>query len=292
MAEQTTGLMSGVREVQAPDGTTFDIMRGAPESAAQIRGSALVKMREIVQSREPGVLQYLQTRPGISSEYAMSSGIMHSENPDVKADLVRVSVGSHLEEGDRAGAVSMLAYAQAAELPLSEYGEDFISQQYEESLQENNPRHAWSIAQTMMSKRDKIVKTDPHITQEKLQEWTEKEKKAFVLYAEDVLDLNLGHVDIRDYVELAGIFDLMKLREDGYGTGANNDLAGRVADTMIGNDLARGKGAWALRHAIEASMPDSYIAKLRKEVSPTAVEMVKNWWDRLITKAEQIIGKR
>src|SRR3989338_6544602 len=110
---ETGEFVSAVKNVQAPDGSTFDILRHAPEGAAQSRGNALVRMREIVNKGEPENINYLNTRSGLSAEYAMSSAIMHSKKPEVKAGLTRVSVDEPLDEGNRWGAVHMLAYAGA-----------------------------------------------------------------------------------------------------------------------------------------------------------------------------------
>lgn len=291
--------VSAVKNVQAPDGSNFDILRGAPEGAAQLRGSALVKMREIVGEREPENLNYLNTHSGLSSEYAMSSAIMHSKKPDVKADLTRVSVDEDLAEGHRWSAVHMLAYAKAAELPLPEYGDEWVAGQYDAALSEGDPREAWMIASTMLREGDKIVKkeqaegTTPTESRPS-QAWTEREKKAFEQHAEELLAQESQPGDMRDNWELRSLFDEMRFRQDGgFSSETPSELSRRVAERVIKEDLlTKGREWTALIDATEAKMPDDYVAQLRRQVSPTALDKAKNWWDGIKSRVESAVHKQ
>lgn len=287
---ESTAVLSGVRGVTAPDGTSFDIMRGAPESAGQIRDGALVRMRDIVQDREPDLLHHLNTRPGVSAEYLMGAGVSHSKKPAVKADLTKVYVNWHLAEGDRAGAVHALSYANVAELPLPEYDNHFVSEQYEAALKEGEPRDAWHIATTMLGEWKKI---DVDITDDWMQEWASREKLSLVAWAENVLGRDPDNQSFEDYVEIDTIFDLMISKDNsGFKTGTPSDLEKRVVERLVSLDLARGREFPALHHAIEGRMPDDFIVQLRRKVAPTVVEQFADWWKGVQARVGQIIARR
>jgi len=185
--ETNTGKMvSAVKKVEAPDGSTFDILRHAPEGAAKIRGNALVAMRKIAEEREEGLLRYLETGSGTSAEYATSSAIIHAQNREVKADLVRVAVNSRLAEGHRDSAVSMLSYGKAGELDLPEFGMDFVQQQYDEAVEEGDFNDAKMIAKEVLGNKTEMFKSEEG---EQVDEegWKEKEAQAFQQDAEQVL---------------------------------------------------------------------------------------------------------
>lgn len=289
--QEQSQFVSAVKNVGAPDGSTFDILRGAPEGVANLRGSALVRMREVVQANEPEILHYLNAGPGISSEYAMSSGIMHSKKPEVKADLTRVSIEEHLAEGNRWGAVGILAYARAAELPLTEYGEPFVAEQYDTALGEGDPGEAWHIARTMLSEGDKIAIIEPEAQERATQAWTEREKRAFELHAEDVLARTEQPEGMREDWELRNLFDEMRFREDGgFNSETPSDLARRIAEKVVNQDLqTKGREWTAIIDATEAKMSDDYIAQLNSRVSPTAIDKVRGWWNGIRAKIEKII---
>lgn len=286
--------VSAVKNVNAPDGSTFDILRNTPEGAAYLRGSALVRMREIVQANEPEILHYLNAGPGISAEYAMSSGIMHSKKPEAKAALTRVSIDEHLAEGDRWGAVNMLAYARAAELPLTEYSEPFVAEQYDAALDEGDPGEAWHIARTMLSEGDKIAKIEPEAQKRAIQAWTEREKRAFELHAEEVLARTEQPEGMREDWDLRNLFDEMRFRQDGgFDSETPSDLARRIAEKVVTQDLQTIGREWtAIIDATEAKMPDDYIAQLRSRVSPTALDKVRGWWNGVRTRLERIIPRQ
>lgn len=283
--------VSAVKNVGAPDGSTFDILRDAPEGASNLRGNALVRMREIVQANEPEIFPYLNAGPGISAEYAMSSGIMHSKKPEVKADLTRVSIDEHLAEGNRWGAVRMLAYARAAELPLPEYGEPFIAEQYDIALDEGDPGEAWHIARTMLSEGDKIAKIEPEAQERATQAWTEREKRAFELHAEEVLARTEQPEEMREDWDLRNLFDEMRFREDGgFNSETPSELARRIAEKVVNQDLqTKGREWTSIIDATEAKMSDEYITQLRNRVSPTTFDKVRSWWNGIRAKIERII---
>lgn len=274
---------------------TFDLLRWAPEGAAQSRAKALARMREIVNEREPENIIYLNTHPGLSAEYAMSSAIMHSKNPEVKADLTRVSVKQHLEEGNRWGAVHMLAYAEAAELPLPEYSEEWVAGQFDAAMSEGNPRIAWSIAGTMLRNVDKIVKREPQAEGASTppQAWVEREKKAFAQHVEEVLAREERLGDMRDEWELRSLFDEMRFRQDGgFNSDNPSELSRRIAEKIIQLDLATKGREWiALIDAAEAKMPDEYIAQLRRQVSPTVADRARQWASKVGDRFSRLIKK-
>lgn len=286
--------VSAVKNVAAPDGSTFDILRGAPEVATKLRGGALVQMREIAQANEPEILRYLNAGPGISAEYAMSSGIMHSRKPEVKANLTKVSVEEHLAEGAHWGAVHILAYAKAAELPLIEYGELFVAKQYDTSLEEGNPGEAWHIARTMLSEGDKIAKIEPEAQERANQAWTAREKRAFELHAQEVLARTNQPEGMREDWDLRGLFDELRFRQDGgFNSETPSDLARRVAEKVVQQDLqTKGREWTAIIDATEAKMPSDYIAQLSNQASPTTLDRVRNWWNGVRTRIESILPRQ
>ena len=292
--QEQAQFVSAVKNVGAPDGSTFDILRGAPEGATNLRGSALVRMREVVQANEPEILHYLNAGPGISAEYAMSSGIMHSKKPEVKADLTRVSIDEHLAEGDRWGAVRMLAYARAAELPLAEYGEPFVAELYDTALDEGDPREAWHIARTMLSEGDKVAKIEPEAQERATQAWNEREKRAFELHAEEVLARSEQSEGVREDWDLRNLFDEMRFREDGgFNSETPSELARRIAEKVVNQDLqTKGREWTSIIDATEAKMSDDYIAQLKGRVSPTAIDKVRGWWNGVRTRIEKIIPRQ
>lgn len=292
----TGEFVSAIKKVEAPDGTTFDILRHAPEGAAQLRGGALVRMRDIVREGEPENINLLETHSGLSAEYAMSSAIMHSKKPEVKADLTRVSVDEHLAEGSRWGAVRMLAYAGAAELPLSQYGDEWVAGQYDAALSEGDANEAWMIARTMLLEGDKIVKREstPEDTEGRPPKaWIDREKRAFEQHAEEVLAREEQPADVRDDWELRNLFDEMRFRQDGGFTSDNpNELSRRIAEKTIQKDLSTKGREWtALIDATEARMSDDYIANLRSQVSPTAMDRAKKWFTGVRVKVDNLVHR-
>ncbi|MBI2085954.1 hypothetical protein HYT74_01285 [Candidatus Daviesbacteria bacterium] len=293
-AQRQPEFVSGVKNVAAPDGSSFDILRGASEVTTNLRGNALVRMREIVRVNEPEILHFLNAGPGISAEYAMSSGIMHSKKPGVKADLTKISVEEHLAEGDRWGAVHMLAYAKAAELPLIEYGEPFVAEQYDISLEEGDPGEAWRIARTMLSEGDKIAKIEPEVQEHATQAWAAREKRAFELHAEEVLARTDQHEGAREDWDLRSIFEELRFRQDGgFNSEIPSELAKRVAEKVVQQDLqTKGREWTAIIDATEAKMSNEYIAQLRGHVPSTGFEKVKNWWSGIKARLETIIPRQ
>ena len=92
---------SNVKQVQASDGSTFDMMRGGfdEDHRGEIRGNALSQMKSIAERREPDLLPHLSYRA--SYEYLSSSAIGNAKDPAVKADLVRIAVRGWVSEGAR-----------------------------------------------------------------------------------------------------------------------------------------------------------------------------------------------
>lgn len=278
MAEE---LVSGVKTVEAPDGSSFGILRGAPEKAAAIRGQALVDMRKIAEEREPDLLRYLQTRPSLSAEYAMGAALLHAKDKGVKADLVRVRVDSNLAEGHRSSAVDTLAYANAAELELPEYNEDFVTGLYDQALANNDAGDAWFIASKMVREGEKIVKAGSEEVQATSTEaWQQRENRAFSRYAEDVLSREAQTEEGGHNWELEMIFNECRFREDGYLSDEPSELSTRIAEAMIQKHLRTPGREWiAIIDATEAGMSEEYIKELKKKVAPTALaqKRVRKW---------------
>jgi len=279
--ETNTGKMvSAVKKVEAPDGSTFDILRHAPEGAAKIRGNALVAMRKIAEEREEGLLRYLETGSGTSAEYATSSAIIHAQNREVKADLVRVAVNSRLAEGHRDSAVSMLSYGKAGELDLPEFGMDFVQQQYDEAVEEGDFNDAKMIAKEVLGNKTEMFKSEEG---EQVDEegWKEKEAQAFQQDAEQVLKQEAEVPESVDWWKLDMLFNECRFREDGYQAKTPSELSQRVAKVYIERFIVeRPNLSWAaLRDAAEAKLPEEYIKDLKKRLSPAgkAEGKLKNW---------------
>jgi len=290
------GLQSMVQNVPAGDGTTFDILRNAPPQAADIRGRALVSMRQIAQDAEPDLLGYLQTGSGTSAEYATSSAILHSKKPDVKAQLVGVAINRDLEEGYRDSAVSMLAYANAAELPLEQYREPWVEEQFNLALQENNPGAANAIASEMLRKGTKIVPSimeadesgqRVNVTEQRLTErWQPREAQSFKTHAEQVnAETN------PDEWELRGILGSIRFRTDF--SPQTDPVAKQIVDKVVQLDMSTPGRQWtALIDAQLSGMPEDYVEDIRRQVKPTVIERATDYAKGIQAKIGQLISKK
>ncbi len=194
MSRRTAGgdtRSSMVETVGAKDGSSFDMLEGASEGAAESRGDALVEMKKIVEQEDPSLLKHLKTGQGTSAEYAMSSVIMFAKNPELKAKLVRIAVGERLAEKHRHSAVEILGNANAAQLSLDDMGESWIDKQYDTALQEGDYSDAWGIAKKLAGEdRTKTIKPDttaPDAEQRKQAQWKKREIESFKLYVEESL---------------------------------------------------------------------------------------------------------
>ncbi len=274
--EQTPKRVSMVAEVSAPDGTTFGILRNAPPDAARLRGQALVDMKTLVASREPELSKHLITSAGLSAEYAMSDALNHAKSPEVKADLLKILVDENLAEGHRDHAVSMLAYAKSAELPVADvYGEPFVKDQYGKALEEKSYDDAWNIAQTVVREGDRITRQD----WPKSEEWKTREQQAFEMHANDVISKDVAPEDMWGWpaMELQNLFDTMRFRSEGFENDNPSELSRKIADKYIQFEIQRDRKGVALRLAVDAHMPDDYIKKLGGEVNPTVMDRVEKW---------------
>lgn len=180
----------------------------------------------------------------------------------------------------------MLAYARAARLPLSEYGEEFVSAQYDAALAEGNPRDAHSIAGTMLYEGDRIVKDR---TRETALVWQEREKSAFEQHAKAVLAREILPGDSKGLIEFQAIFNGMRRREDefGFGSATQSDLVRRFVEKNAAIELSRGQGNFAIEDAIEAKMPEDFIKTLRDRIAQQ--DRANN--PKLIDKVGNIIRK-
>ncbi len=287
-------LISAVAEVAAPDGSTFGMLRWAPGKAGEIRGRALVKMKELVKEREPESLSYLNTNAGLSAEYATSSAIIHVKDKGLKADLVRVAVQRELEEGFRDGAIRMLEYSNAAELDLPEYGEQFALEQYDLAMKEGNFSDAYMLAVTMLRNGRKAVKTETPAKDAKdkgIESWAGKEENAFGLYARQILDAYKEGVITGDDWRLRSLFDSYRFRKDGYDGVYVSALAQEVAEANVKAELERGMEWVALQKAITAKLPDDFVRELRKKVSPNTVDKLEKWVNGLRERVARILPR-
>jgi hypothetical protein len=283
-------LVSGDRSVETPDGANLDISENIPEIVAERRGgTTVITMRGIVKEREPGILQHLYTGPGTSAEYAMSSAIIHAEQPEVKADLVRVYVQKHLDIGDHQRAIEILPLARAAELPLPEFDEKFVAGQYNTALAEGKPRQAWLIASTMVRKGGKIFKTEGEY--QPSQEWKDRDSEAFKKYAEDVLSREQDTESVISGLELRTLLWVTTSRE--VNDDEPSELSMRIAEAVIQRDLQTPGREWAaLIDAANARMPDERIAEIKRQVSPSAMDITKRLLNGVRDKAQQITGRQ
>lgn len=255
--------VSAIQKIKAPDGTTFDALKGVPGAALQSRGHALVEIRRIVGDNEPENLHYLDTT-STSFEYATSKALIESRKPEVKTAITRVLVEQCLEEGRRDRAVGMLAYAEAAKLPLPEYDEKWIIDQYNIAKSENGLQglyEAWWITKHMIADGDKIIRSPSP-------EWVQKETEAFKKYATEFLKQAVRPNDDDYGDDLRFLFDTMKFRNDGgYNSEQPSDLAIEIADKMIEWDLAtEGREFMAVSHAMDAGKSKEEIDQLSRLV--------------------------
>lgn len=277
-----------------PGKPEFDIWEGAPENIANLRGKALVRMREIAQANEPEVLRYLSVGREKPATYAMTSGLQCSRKPEVRAKLTRVFVEEKLAEGDHEGAVSGLQYAFAARLPLNEYDEPFVAKQYDLSLEKGRIMDAHYIAAVMVYDGDNMVKIEPEVREHMLLAWRARELRAFGLVAEEVLTRpNITGWDVdRGYPNLHSLFNDLVFRQNNESnlySEVPSELSKRIVEKVIQFDLqAKGFEWMAISHAAEAGMPADYIAHLMSQLDPTAIDKARNWWNRFRLKMENI----
>lgn len=273
----------------------FDIWEVAPEDVANLRGKALVRMREITQANEPEVLRYLSVGRERPVTDAMISGLQCSRKPEVRAELTRVFVEEKLAEGDHGGAVSGLQYAFAARLPLNEYDEPFVAKQYDLSLEKGRIMDAHYIAAVMVYDGDNMVKLEPEVREHMIVAWRARELRAFGLVAEEVLSRPnvTGWGEVKGYPNLHSLFnDLVfhQSNENNPFSKVPSELSKRIVEKVIQFDLqAKGFEWMAISHAAEAGMPAEYIAHLMSQLDPTALEKVRNWWNGLKTRIEAVI---
>jgi len=279
---------AGVGEARTPDGHSFQFMRGTPQEAITARGNAVDQMKDVATSREPGLLPYLTRR--LSAEYMMSSAILHSRDPKVKADLVRISVKQWLAEGNRSSAVNMLAYGKAADLDLPEYDEKFVYEQYIRSIEEGNPSDAYFIAWDMVLHRAKILPKTAYNSPNLEAEWVRYQQEALRLLAENVL--NRIKQDPNDDSSLDMVFDVLVLETPRHKEQEEDpkiaDLIKRVAQAAVGRDIRRGNPSTAIFHATMANMPEEYMNNLKRIVDPKVVEKLQDFGERLITNIAKL----
>jgi len=251
-------------------------------------------MKAIAEKREPSLLPKLNS--GDSLEYMLSSALGNAKRPDVKADLVRVSIKAELDSGDRAGAVHVLSYANAAELPLPDR-EVFAFDQYKAALDEGNFHDAWKIGATMRDPKERARIIESSLTKypkrqgltkekryqlSKTQEtWDARERKGFRLHIEDTLKKSAATPNGETDDDLHTLYLYMKQRKDNFGfnppegTPDPRNLANRVAQRLIDRTLEQGKTAKALEYAKEAHMPEDYIATLNRKLHPHKFETAR-----------------
>lgn len=302
MAEQTgeqqidrSGIpgTSAVKEVTAPDGSKFQMMRGLPLEAARLRGEAFAEIRRIVQEREPGLLRYL--KGGASFEYKTSSAVSHSTNPEVKADLVRVLVNEDLQEGNRLDAVSMLEYAYAAKLDLPQYNSEFILRLYEEAFGEGNFKDAQAIASEMLDKGGRIVEIPDSEKVKEREDWDKKELDAFKERANSVLAKEIDPTDEEGARELNAVYwQFRSARRDHFTTNTAQEVAKKIVkfftEQAEGQKTDRGKCDLLMKAASYAEgagllEETRTLLKRAKEVNP-------DWVTRFTSKLKGLAGAR
>lgn len=283
--ETNTDFVSAVATVKAPDGSDFDILRNAPEGAAQIRGNALVEMRTIAQ-REPKLLDYLKTGSGTSSEYAMSSAVMHSQDRGVKTDLTRVYVNWGLAEGHRSSAVDHLAYANASELDLPEFSEPVVASWFAKDVEEGNWHDAWFMAGKVLREEKKIFK---EMAPETRKTWENGEREAFQHYAEQVIeDAKTSEPGSFNW-ELDGLFDECRFRADGYSSETPSKVAMQIAEIKVRNELGKKNGAErALFFLADTGLGEDFVRNIQKEVKVESAQKAK---EAVIRRAKNILSK-
>lgn len=276
---------SAVATVGAPDGTSFDILRNAPEGAVQIRGNALVDMRTIAQ-REPKLLDYLKTGSGTSSEYAMSSAVMHAQDKGVKTDLTRVYVNWGLAEGHRSSAVGHLAYANASELDLPEFSEPVVAGWFSKDVEEGNWHDAWFMAGKVLREEKKIFKD---MTPETRKTWENGERIAFENYAKQVIEDSKTAEAGGFNWELDGLFDECRFRADGYTSESPSPISLEIAEMKVRNELGKKNGAErALFFLADTGLGENFVKDIQKQVKAESFQKAK---DAVILRAKNLLNK-
>ena len=270
-------LVSAVTTAIAPDGTGFDILRSAGHKATEIRGTALVAMRQLVSQIEPTSLSILETREGLSADYVMSDAISRVRNPELKAGLVRIQVMAQLAEGHRSAAIATLAYADASQLELPEFSEQFVHDQFHSSMNESQYYDAYRIAGTMVREGKKVIRTLELSDRDKskgIKAWEGREDEAFLAYAQQFITEWENRTDDTNDWRLDFLFNTYRFREDGYLNRHPSQLANKVAHYLVQYELGRERASVALQFAIIARFPASEIKALRQEVAPTIMDKV------------------
>ncbi len=252
-------------------------------------------MRRLISEQEPESLGYLDTSGGLSSEYAITSAIIHVSSQKLKADLVKVAVQRDLSQGFRAAAVQMLEYSEAAKLDLPEFGEQFVFEQYDKAIEEGDYNAAHMMAGTMLRKGRIAVKTQTagvDANDKGIESWRGKEEKAFGLYVRQILDAyNEGFIKSDDW-RIRLLFDAYRFRQDGYDGTYVSPLAQEVAKANVEAALRSGLEWVALQVAVTAKLPDDYVSELRKKVAPNAVDKVEKWANELKDRISRVLTNR
>lgn len=229
---------------------------------SQSRVNTLMRIREIVGAGEAEKLGFLYCNSFEGATYGI---LRELEKPDVKADVVRVLVEQRLEEGCRDAAIDVLAYAEAAKLPLPEYNDNWIMNQFDTARSEGELYQAWWIATKMMEAGHIIVKQEPNSSQK----WVKREKEAFEEYATEFLKQEKRLEDETYREELRMLFNTMIYRDHdgGFRSGKPSKLALEIAEATIECDLVtKGQERMAILHATEAGKPEEEIAQIRLRV--------------------------
>ncbi len=268
----TNELVSAVTTAVAPDGKPFDILTAAGPEAINIRGAALVAMRQLVSQLEPTSLWILDTRKGLSADYVMSDAIRSVNNLDLKAGLVRIQVLAQLAENHRSAAIETLAYADAAQLELPEFSEQFVHDQFHTSMGEGRYYDAYRIAGTMVREGRKLIRTTNPATSEKnmgIKAWEGREDEAFLAYAQQCLEEWENRTDNSNDWRLRHLFNAFRFREDGYKNRHPSQLATKIAHCMVQYEIDQERHSVALQFAQIARFPQAEIKALSLQVAET-----------------------
>lgn len=253
----------------------------------------LQTIKQRITQGEPTLLpRWQEPNPGLSSTYIISSLIGHSENPEVKADIVRSSIALDLKLGNTYGAINTLDYANAAQLNLPEYGDPFIEKAYSELIKDDS-MGAWLVAEKMTKDehRLRIVKRSGDSASERELKlvWQKRLDEALLKYGEEAIkQAETG--DRKGYHDLEMVFSQLMFQGEGYlvqGYACDNpgEFAQRVANTLINMGIkSEGSKERAIIRAQEAGLPYVRIEEIRQKVGPEASEKASGWARRIVER--------
>jgi len=248
------------------------------EDGSRMRKQALSQMRQLVSDNEPGSLSLFDVKD--SRSRIMSNVLRNVQSKPLKAHLIRVAVDEQVAEGNRRGVVDLLVDARSFELPLYSYDENFVVNLFDQALAVGDSRGAENIADTVIRSGRRIFRqSEGQPLFKPSEQWVSRKERAFLQYAEKVVEEVDRAEDWADTWRLQLIFNDFRTRSDGFYSDNPSELSKRVGEKMVQQCIkfAADYPSTALRYAIDADMPKDVIIDLREKVdkSPAHIKAFK-----------------